>query len=83
MPLLSHMEIRGMQRGIEKGTVQNARESVLEVLEVRFEVVPPEVIDTINQIEDVSVLKQLHRQAITISSMVDFQQLLSQGQADS
>ncbi|NET58128.1 MAG: hypothetical protein F6K47_18825 [Symploca sp. SIO2E6] len=79
MPLLSHMEIRGMQRGI----VQTARESVLEVLEVRFEVVPPEVIDTINQIEDVSVLKQLHRQAIAINSMVDFQQLLSQNQADS
>jgi len=74
MPVLSHMEIRGMQRGI----VQNARESVLEVLTVRFEVVPPEVIDTINQIEDVSVLKQLHRQAIAINSMVEFQQLLSQ-----
>ncbi len=28
MPVLSHMEIRGMQRGI----VQTARESVLEVL---------------------------------------------------
>jgi len=74
MPVLSHMEIRGMQRGI----VQNARESVLEVLTVRFEVVPPEVIDTINQIEDVSVLKQLLRDVIAINSMVEFQQLLSQ-----
>jgi len=74
MPVLSHMEIRGMQRGI----VQTARESVLEVLTVRFEVVPPEVIDTINQIEDVSVLKQLLREAIAINSMVEFQQLLSQ-----
>ena len=74
MPVLSHMEIRGMQRGI----VQTARESVLEVLTVRFEVVPSEVIDTINQIEDVSVLKQLLRDAIAINSMVEFQQLLSQ-----
>ncbi|NEQ64855.1 MAG: transposase [Symploca sp. SIO2D2] len=77
MPLLSHMEIRGMQRGIEQGAVQNAHECLLEVLTVRFEVVPPEVIEAINQIKDVSVLKQLHRQAITISSMVEFQQLLS------
>ncbi|NEP59573.1 MAG: transposase, partial [Symploca sp. SIO2G7] len=38
---------------------------------------PPEVIEAINQIKDISVLKQLHRQAITISSMVEFQQLLS------
>ncbi|NEQ68529.1 MAG: transposase [Symploca sp. SIO2D2] len=74
MPLLSHMEIRGMQRG----AVQTAHEWLLEVLTMRFEVVPPEVIEAINQIEDTSVLKQLHRQAIAISSMVEFQQLLSQ-----
>jgi len=78
MPLLSHMEIRGMQRGIKQGTLQNARESVLEVLTVRFEVVPQEVIEAINEIEDASVLKQLWREAIAISSMVEFQQLLSQ-----
>ncbi|NER98703.1 MAG: transposase, partial [Symploca sp. SIO1B1] len=42
-----------------------------------------EVTEAVNQIEDVSVLKQLHRQAIAISSMVEFQKLLSQNQADS
>ncbi|NES19855.1 MAG: hypothetical protein F6K41_13215 [Symploca sp. SIO3E6] len=87
MPLLSHMEVRAMQKGIEKGigqgTVQNARESVIEVLTIRFEVVPPETIEAVNQIEDASVLKQLHRQAIVINSMVDFQQLISQSRANS
>ncbi|NER49920.1 MAG: transposase [Symploca sp. SIO1A3] len=82
MPLLSNMEIRGMQRGIKQGTVQNAHEWLLEVLTVRFEVVPPEVTEAINQIEDISVLKQLLREAIAISSIVEFQQLLSQSQAD-
>jgi len=79
MPLLSHMEIRGMQRGV----VQTSRESVLEVLTVRFEVVPPEVSEAINQIEDVSVLKELLRKANVISSMEEFQQLLSQSQTNS
>jgi len=78
MPLLSHMEIRGMQRGV----VQTSRESVIEVLTVRFEVVPPEVSEGINQIEDVSVLKELHRRAIVIASMVEFQQLLFQSQTN-
>jgi len=77
MPLLSHIEIRGMQRGIKQGTVQNSRESVIEVLTVRFEVVSPEVSEAINQIEDVSVLKELLRRAIVIGSMVEFQELLS------
>ncbi|NER97740.1 MAG: DUF494 family protein [Symploca sp. SIO1B1] len=75
MPLLSNMEIRGIR--------QSTRESLLEVLTVRFEVVPPEVMEAINQIKDISVLKQLHRQAITIGSMVKFQQLLFQNQSDS
>ena len=78
MPLLSHMELRAMQKGIEQGTLQNARESVLEALAIRFEVVPPELIEAINQIEDTLTLKQLHRQAIAIDSIVQFQQLLSQ-----
>lgn len=74
MPVLSRMELRGMQAGI----LQTARESVLEVLEVRFEVVPTEVIEAVKQIEDPSVLKQLLRQAISITSIEEFQQMLEQ-----
>ncbi|NET61941.1 MAG: hypothetical protein F6K47_39240 [Symploca sp. SIO2E6] len=97
MPLLSNMEIRAMQRGIEqgiergieqgieqgieRGTVQTARESVLEVLTMRFEMVLPELIEAINQIEDASVLKQLLKQAIAINSLAQFQQLLSPNEA--
>lgn len=74
MPVLSRMELRGMQAGI----LQTARESVLEVLDVRFEVVPTEVIEAVKQIEDPSVLKRLHRQAISITSIEEFQQVLEQ-----
>ena len=81
MPLLSHMEIRaekrGMERGMERGFLLNARESVLELLEVRFEAVPEELVNAINQIEDKVQLKDLHRQAIIVESIEAFQQLLS------
>jgi hypothetical protein len=83
MPLLSRMELRAMQRGVEQGALQTARESVLEVLEIRFEVVPPELIEAIDEIEDTSVLKQLLRQAIALDSLEEFQQLLSQREAES
>ena len=73
---------RVLNGGLEQGTVQTAHEWLLEVLTTRFEVVPPKVIEAINQIEDASVLKQLFRQAIAISSMVEFQQFLFQSQAD-
>jgi hypothetical protein len=78
MPLLSRMELRAMQKGI----LQTARESVLEVLEIRFEVVPAELIEAINEIEYTSFLKQLLRQAIALDSLEAFQQLLYQHDAE-
>jgi len=84
MPLLSHMELRaierGMEQGIEQGSRTNARESVIEVLEVRFSEVPPELVAILNNISDLAVLKQLHREAIAINSIAEFQQLLPQSQ---
>lgn len=52
--------------------------ALLEVLETRFEVVPSEVIEVVNRIEDTPLLKQLLKQAIAIPSIEEFQQLLQQ-----
>ena len=49
MPLLSRPEQRTMQAGLEQGILQTAREVVLEVLKIRFEVVPLELIEAVNQ----------------------------------
>lgn len=70
MPLLSWIEIRAMERV--------ARESVIEVLEVRFNDIPIELREKLNTISDVAVLKQLHRKAIAINSLLDFQQVLDE-----
>lgn len=77
MPLLSNMELRGMERGIEKGTRQNARESVIIVLRSRFGEVPTELTETINNLEDLSLLKQLLERAVTVNSLAEFQQFLT------
>lgn len=52
--------------GIRKGILQNARESVIEILEARFEMVPETVIECVNRIDDVTVLKGLLKQAIAL-----------------
>jgi hypothetical protein len=77
MPFLSRVELDAQRRGIQEGTLQNAREAVLEVLEARFEAVSPTVSEAVNKIVDVAVLKRLLRQAISISSVAEFQQLLN------
>ncbi len=51
---------------------KKGRESVVEALETRFEVVPPQVGDRLEAIDDISVLKQLLKQAITTPSVQEF-----------
>ncbi len=67
-----------MERGREEGILENARSSVLEMLTVRFDRVPSELVDSIEQITDVATLKQLLQQAIYIESLTAFEQLLEE-----
>lgn len=85
MPFLSRIELDAKQEGIEEErqqTRQILRETVIEVLEMRFVEVPPELSEVLNGIEDVSVLKQLLKQAIAIPSIEEFQQVLEQPLAE-
>jgi hypothetical protein len=77
MPLLSRMEERGLQRGLEQ-TRQILRTSLINILQVRFETVLPEVIAAINSLEDISELQRLLMVSVTINSVADFGQLLQQ-----
>ncbi len=81
MPFLSQMELmakeEGREEGIQLGLLRNARESVLAALQVRFETVPPELVEVINKIADIPRLRQLLLQAIAIPSLAEFQQLLA------
>ena len=60
----------------EEGIVENARESIITVLETRFGEVPSSIVEVINRIEEPSVLKMLHKSAIAIPSTAEFQQVL-------
>ncbi len=53
------------------------RENVLEVLSTRFEVLPPDLSSRLNQIEDLTLLKQLLKRAVTVASVDEFEQILA------
>ena len=44
---------------MQQGIIQKAKEDVIEVLELRFGKISPEIIDKINQINDPAKLKEL------------------------
>jgi hypothetical protein len=66
----------GIEEGIEQGILQNAKDSVIEVLETRFGEVPNSIVEVVNQIHNPSVLKMLHKRAIAIPSITEFQEVL-------
>ena len=67
---------KGIERGIEKGSQKATRESVVELLEIRFGNRPPRIMTWLDQLTDVPTLKQLHRQAATAQSLNEFEMFL-------
>ena len=66
----------GLQEGRQLGVIQGSQDSVIQVLETRFGQVPITIINAVNNINDSSVLKTLHKRAISIPSLAEFEQLL-------
>ena len=67
----------GQRKGIEQGIEQGLRESILDVLEIRFDLLKTDPLSTrIAAIDDLQRLKQLHRAAIQVVSLEVFQHLL-------
>ena len=74
MPLLSNMELRGIERGKEIGALQNARDYIKAVLRVRLGEIPLEIETYLMQISNLSVLDKLLIFAATTNSFEDFKQ---------
>ena len=69
MPYVTTYERKGFQLGI----LQSSREHVLEVLETRFQVVPDNMTQAIQAIENTSLLSRLLREAVLVESLEKFE----------
>ena len=78
MPFISPFEEMVKEEGREESRVLTLREETIAVLEIRFNTVPPEVVDALNGIENADILRRLHRQAVVIPSVPEFQQLIAE-----
>ena len=72
MPFLSTIE----EMALEEGAKLTSQKYIILALQSRFGEIPNSLIETINQIEDVSVLESLFVPSITINSLEEFQQLV-------
>ena len=62
----------GRTEGRQEGSLAQARESVIEALEIRFGEVSPELRERINSLDNLRTLKAQHRRAITVPSLDQF-----------
>ena len=69
--------LEGVQKGLQRGMLEKAKESVLEVLIVRFNDVPRRLSEAVRRIEEPEKLSFLHRQAILCESLGQFEEILS------
>lgn len=66
----------GVKDGIEQGALQAIRESIIEVLTLRFDSVPQALLTLLNQATDLQQLKTHHRQAVVAGSLEEFEHLM-------
>ena len=74
MPLLSNIE----KRALEQGAKQTHQQNIIDLLQKRFGELPETLSQRIRQIEDNSLLKELHLETISVNSLDDFQQLINE-----
>ena len=67
----------GVEVGVSKGILREARENIIDALSERFVAVPAGIRDGVCSVEQHDMLKELHRHAIRSSRIEDFEAALS------
>ena len=67
---------RGLEKGLEKGIIQDAQESIIDILDVRFGKITPSLASKIYGLRDSSLLRKLRKNAVTIESLGEFERMI-------
>lgn len=79
--ILEEGRVLGLKEGMERGQMEGLRESVLEVLEVRFGLVPPDVEEMVRSVRGRKLLEGLLRKTAAVESLEAFSEQLSEVRA--
>jgi hypothetical protein len=72
MPLLSNMELRG----VEIGALRKAQDDIKTVLQIRLGQVPSDIEEALNNLSDLSLLEEILKSAVMVNSFDEFKQSL-------
>ena len=85
MQYVTTFERKGIEKGIQEGfqqalqlgkmnLLQKSREYVIEILILRFHQLPEKLMQKIQSIDDPLLLSELHREAVLVNSLEDFEE---------
>ena len=81
MPLVSNMELRGIERGKEIGkeigVLEKSRDAIKTVLTVRFGEISSEIEEIIGKMTNSTILEELLKLEATANSLAEFKQSLA------
>jgi len=69
---ITNFERLAIEKGEQSGMLRDARELVMDVLEVKFGAVSEDILDKVQKIQEREVLRGLFKQAIRVSSLEEF-----------
>jgi hypothetical protein len=78
MPFLSPIEEMALERGQQIGVKETRKQDIIKILQNRFDNLPDELVKSVNQIDDMSVLENLLLPSISVNSLEEFQQLINE-----
>ena len=88
MPYVTSWERQGFEKGVKEGIQQGiqqgkqeeriheSRQSIIEILELKFQVLPKSLIEAIQKLDDYEQLRLVRRQAVQATSLDEFSALL-------
>ena len=67
---------QGLEKGLQQGQLEDARDSVLDILESRFCITPQDIVKELKSIDEIAVLRQLRKKAVVVEGIEEFREIL-------
>jgi len=68
--------IEGKLEGIIEGKLEEAQKALTDVIEARFDFVPIDIVKTVKEITDLTLLEGLHRKSVRVENLDEFREIL-------
>lgn len=77
MPYVLSIERIALKEGIQQGMQKEVQRLLIQILNIKFDKIPDNLMEKINSITDTDTLEMLHHHAVLCDSIEDFESYLN------